>query len=411
MAFSTQREDSDGTLVLLDISIEYFDRSEIAVFLDGVLSTAWSWVGSTEKKISFSPAVPNGVEVMVVRSTDLSELRHMFSAGAAFTTQSLDEALLQILHIAQEARENATIEEVFHNLNMHGYRVVNVGPGLADTDAATMLQMNAAVSEAEGFADAAAASAASVNPTNFATASQGDKADSALQPEDIGDSVQAKLVTATQAEMETGTEAALRAMSPLRVAQAIAAQASSGLPTQTGNAGKVLKTDGTSVSWDSVITVGSTVATTSGTAFDFPGIPSTAKRVTLMLAGVSSSTGLGSIRAQLGHSGGVVTTGYKCTSSYISNSPATNTSAPTDGFDSYGDAGNTVLDRTGSFVFDKLSGNYWVCRAMLACLGSSPIFSQVIVGGVDVGAALTTVRLTFSSTTTFDAGSASISWE
>ena len=67
MAFSTQRVTSNGTLVLLDIAIEYFDRSEIAVLFNGVVNVyPWEWVGSTEKKISFTPAVPNTVEVVLV---------------------------------------------------------------------------------------------------------------------------------------------------------------------------------------------------------------------------------------------------------------------------------------------------------------------------------------------------------
>lgn len=186
MAYSTQRTTSDGTLDLIDISIVYFDRSEIAVLFDGVVqTTGWSWVGTTEKKIAFSPDVPNGVEVMLVRTTDLSKPRHIFTLGAKFDTQSMDEDIRQILHIAQEAKENATIEEVFHNLNMHGYRIVNVGAGIDPTDAPNMQQMvvhDAVIvayrdatlgyrNEAQGFRDeaadfAATASAAAITQVN-----------------------------------------------------------------------------------------------------------------------------------------------------------------------------------------------------------------------------------------------------
>lgn len=160
MAYSTQRVTSDGTLVLLDISIEYFDRSEIAVLFNGVIGAySWAWVGDTEKKISFSPAVPNTVEVMLVRTTDLAAVRHMFTLGAQFTTQSLDEDLLQILHIAQEAKENATIEEVFHNLNMHGYRIINIGDGIDPQDVPSMAQMEVHDATIVGYKDAAQASA------------------------------------------------------------------------------------------------------------------------------------------------------------------------------------------------------------------------------------------------------------
>lgn len=161
MAYSTQRTTSDGTLVLLDISIEYFDRSEIAVLFNGVVGAyPWAWVGNTEKKISFSPAVPNTVEVMLVRTTNIAAVRHMFTLGARFTTQSLDEDLRQILHIAQEAKENATIEEVFHNLNMHGYRITNVGDGINPQDVPSMAQMVVHNATIVAYRDAAAASAA-----------------------------------------------------------------------------------------------------------------------------------------------------------------------------------------------------------------------------------------------------------
>lgn len=106
MAQSTQRVVSDGTLVLLDLSINYLDRSEITVYFDEVLTTAWAWVGGTAKQITFSHAVPNGVEVLVKRTTDISKLRHEFSKGAAFTAEVLDEGLTQVLHIAQEAYED-----------------------------------------------------------------------------------------------------------------------------------------------------------------------------------------------------------------------------------------------------------------------------------------------------------------
>ena len=180
MAFSTQRTTSDGTLALLDISIEYFDRSEIAVLFNGVVDAyPWAWVGSTESKISFSPAVPNTVEVMLVRTTDLSQVRHMFTLGAQFTTESLDEDLVQILHIAQEAKENATIEEVFHNLNMHGYRVVGIGNGVDAQDVPSMSQLTTHDTQILLYRDQAASSATNAAASAAASAAS---AASALHP-------------------------------------------------------------------------------------------------------------------------------------------------------------------------------------------------------------------------------------
>lgn len=147
MAFySTQRVTSTGTLVLLPISIEYFDRSEITVFFDDVLGDEgvdWNWVGSTDHTISFPTAVADGVEVMVVRTTDISAVRHVFVDGAAFLDETIDENYQQMLHIAQEARERASIAEMFDNLNMHGYNIFNLGLAVNPTDAVSLAQYQA----------------------------------------------------------------------------------------------------------------------------------------------------------------------------------------------------------------------------------------------------------------------------
>ena len=157
MAYSTQREVSDGTLVLLDISIEYFERTEISVLFNGVVDAyPWAWVGSTDKKISFTPAVPNGVEVMVLRTSDLSEIRHSLTGGAAFTDQTMDENFQQILRIAQEARENANIEDVYIDLNMHGFKIVNLAAGTNPLDAVNFQQFSVHDAVIQGYvADAA----------------------------------------------------------------------------------------------------------------------------------------------------------------------------------------------------------------------------------------------------------------
>lgn len=160
MSFSIQRAVSDGTLALLPISIEYFDREEISVLFDGVVNALpWSWVGVDDATISFTPPIPNMVEVSILRSTDLSALRHSFSMGAQFTATSLDESLLQILHIAQESKEGSGLGEVYQNLNFHGFKAINMGDGSAPGDAVNHAQMQVHDATIVGYMNAADASA------------------------------------------------------------------------------------------------------------------------------------------------------------------------------------------------------------------------------------------------------------
>lgn len=178
MANSYQIAVSDGTLVLLDISFGYLDRANISVYYNGVLNTTnWSWVGPTSHTLAFSPAVPAGVQVRVQRKTDASALRHDFSTGAAFNAQTLDEDLLQSLYTGQEASETSVSGDFFTDINMHSFRLFNLGTATSDQDALTLGQARADGTTATGAAVAAAASAAaaavSVNVlrTDLATAS------------------------------------------------------------------------------------------------------------------------------------------------------------------------------------------------------------------------------------------------
>lgn len=154
MAYSIQRAVSDGNMTLLPISIEYFDREEISVLFNGVQNARqWAWVGTTDKTLSFTPPVANTVEVMVVRSTDLSELRHKFSLGAQFTAGSLDESLLQVLHIAQEATERQLGGDFFTDIDMHGHVINNLADAVWDQQAVTYKQLKAVASGVIGVVD------------------------------------------------------------------------------------------------------------------------------------------------------------------------------------------------------------------------------------------------------------------
>lgn len=160
MANSYQRATSDGTMTFIDVSIGYLERSEISVYFDDVITTAWAWSGSVDKRILFSPAIAAGVVVMVKRLTDAAVLRHAFSEGAAFTATSLDEDLKQALYISQEAREANLVGDYFVDINMHGHAIRNLQDGVNPSDAVTMRQYQADSSGPYQAAAAAAASAA-----------------------------------------------------------------------------------------------------------------------------------------------------------------------------------------------------------------------------------------------------------
>lgn len=177
-----------------------------------------------------------------------------------------------------------------------------------------------------------------------------------------------------------------------------------------GTSGQVLTSGGSGAapSWANPsggITQGTAVASTSGTSIDFTSIPSTAKRITVIFNGVSTSgTSFGLV--QVGTSSGVTTSGYTGSTAFSGGS---STGAnPTTGFG----FGNNSASFTfsGSMFIVNVSGNIWVASysggstsTSIACMGG---------GNVTLSAVLDRVRITtVNGTDTFDAGSINIMYE
>lgn len=148
MAYSTQTAVSDGTLESLPLTIEYIDRENITVIVDlndgegpkeYVPGTIWDWVGT--EAIQFEEPLPNGAVVVLRRATEVGTLLNKFTEGAMFNAPTLDENFDQLLFLVQEAREGAGLTGVFNVLDMHGFRIQNLGDGVGDRDAANIGQV------------------------------------------------------------------------------------------------------------------------------------------------------------------------------------------------------------------------------------------------------------------------------
>ena len=156
----------------------------------------------------------------------------------------------------------------------------------------------------------------------------------------------------------------------------------------------------------SVITNGTTVATTSGTAVNFTGIPSWVKRITIMLAGTVLSSSANRL-FQLG-SGSYQTTGYQSQGCYLGS--GTNSASATNGFQLFGD-GTSSYNTSGMITFTLLNPatNLWVGSGVFSCYQNVGL---TVSGYVTLSGTLDRVRIyTTSGTDTFTAGSANILYE
>src|SRR5450830_1697287 len=162
MNYSRQSTVSDGTLQTLDISLAYFKRENLFVLLNGVSTDTWEWMGILDT-IRFPFPIPAGTEVTVQRRTQLNHVIHEFGKGAAFTSKSMDDDFRQMLFLAQEQTESGGSQEFFADVDMHGFKIRNLAPGLLPGDAATVSQLeDARDAAAEARLAATAANAAAV---------------------------------------------------------------------------------------------------------------------------------------------------------------------------------------------------------------------------------------------------------
>lgn len=153
------------------------------------------------------------------------------------------------------------------------------------------------------------------------------------------------------------------------------------------------------------LTLGTSVATTSGVAIDFTGIPAWVKRITVNFSGVSTN-GSSTIVIQLGTSGGIQTTGYLGSTSYIGGTPINITGGV--GVAS-GTAASSVVYGSSVLTLVDASGN-WVGVSNTSTSNNGNIF--VSSAGKSLAGTLDRIRITTGNgTDAFDAGSVNILYE
>ena len=191
------------------------------------------------------------------------------------------------------------------------------------------------------------------------------------------------------------------------------ASTSSGFVQSADTSGEItLQSNGTtkltvaSTGVSGTIVQGTAVASTSGTSIDFTGIPSWAKKITVMINGVSTN-GSSLPIARLGDSGGVETTGYN--GYYFSS---TSYRAATSSGVVFNGVSGAAAVTYGQIVFCLLdTNNSWSFSSVTTDSGSA-LGSTQCCGTKQLSETLDRIRITtVNGTDTFDAGTINIQYE
>jgi hypothetical protein len=151
-----------------------------------------------------------------------------------------------------------------------------------------------------------------------------------------------------------------------------------------------------------------TAQTASGTAVDFTGIPSWAKRITVMFNGVSTNGGSG-ILIQIG-SGSITNSGYSSSATYATTAVGSSTSTAGFLINASGSV-NSGSVNNGNVILCLQNNNAWTSFGVLSLVTAT---ATQFNSGVSpaLGSALDRVRITnVNGTDAFDAGTINISYE
>jgi len=157
---------------------------------------------------------------------------------------------------------------------------------------------------------------------------------------------------------------------------------------------------------NAVNTLGTAVASTSGTSIDFTGLPSWIKRITVMFAGVSTS-GSSPIQIQIGTSGGIQATSYT-SGAWVANT--SNTNSTTGLLITAGGGATYLWDGMAYLTLLNSGTGLWTFNSIFS--GSVSGMNSIGGGAKTLSGTLDRVRITtVNGTDTFDAGSVNILYE
>lgn len=157
---------------------------------------------------------------------------------------------------------------------------------------------------------------------------------------------------------------------------------------------------------NAVNTLATAVASTSGTSIDFTGLPSWIKRITVMFSGVSLSASA-NLLIQLGVSGTPETSGYTSVGNVTTAAGVAQVTS-TAGFIIY--AGTASYLQNGAVRLHNITGNTWVADGVL-CNTTTQNYTAFVAGSKALAGVANMVRITSTSTDTFDAGTINILYE
>ena len=421
MAFSYYTYTGDGTTTQFPVAFGYIRREHVLATVAGAPAT-FTFVNSTTIQMTVAPA--NGAVVRVYRQTPLTAPLVNFTDGSTLVAADLDTNALQSIYTQQELDDS--IVEGLAGVIPNGDKgdiTTSVGGTVWLIDAGAVVEAKVAtgaITEAKvgtgaitetkiaaGAVTEAKVAAGAITEAKVAT---GAVSAAKIAAGAFTNSVSSTSTTtiATPSSVKTAYDLATTANTAAGVAQGDATQALSDAAAAQSTANAALPKAGgtmtgviTYAAAQPRIVTATAVASTSGASINFTGIPSWAKRISIILSKVSTN-GLSNLLIQIG-GGSIENTGYASTAGNRGNE-----NMSTAGYlITRNQSGSSSI--TGSYTLFLIGSDEWIGSGVNTGGGDTPNFSA---GSKTASGTIDRVRITTENgTDTFDAGLINIMYE
>src|SRR4051812_33570838 len=105
MALSRTTYTGDGATTDFTVPFPYLDKTHVKVYLDSVLTTAWSWLTTTSIRLTSAAGI--GVAILIKRDTSSASRLVDYVAPSSLNESDLDTDSIQGFYLAQEAVDTA----------------------------------------------------------------------------------------------------------------------------------------------------------------------------------------------------------------------------------------------------------------------------------------------------------------
>lgn len=202
------------------IGFPYLDKSHVKVYLNGSITTGWTWLTSSSIRITVAPA--NGVVILIKRETSPGNRLVDYVSPSSLNETDLDTDSLQAFYLSQEAIDagasTIALDVASGQFDAGNKRITNVADPVSNQDVATKnYVLNGVGSSVTAAANSAAAAAASASTASTkaseASASAGTAATKATDSAASATAAAASASTATTKASDASTFATQAAAS------------------------------------------------------------------------------------------------------------------------------------------------------------------------------------------------------